>query len=142
MNIIVFLQQVLYFCFAMKSILVVDDDQRIRENTAELLVLSGYKVITASNGKMGFDKALKFQPDIIISDIMMPETNGVGFLNLIYTDPTIKDIPLIFMSGAAMPEYVHRSLEHAGYEFLSKPFTEKQLLNALERSFNKSMVSV
>ena len=126
----------------MKKILVIDDDQRIRENTAELLVLSGYEVITANNGKMGFDEALKFQPDIIISDIMMPETNGVGFLNMIYKEPSIKDTPIIFMSGASMPEYVHRSLENAGYEFLSKPFTEKQLLDALERNSNKSPVSV
>ena len=142
MNIIVSYRQIPYLCFLMKIVLVIDDDQRIRENTAELLILSGYEVITASNGKIGFDKALKFQPDVIMCDIMMPETNGVGFLNLIYKEPSIKDTPLIFMSGAVMPEYVHRSLIKAGYEFLSKPFTEKQLLDALERSSNKSPVSV
>jgi len=120
--------------------LVIDDDSGILENTTELLLLAGYKVITATNGKMGFEKAMNFHPDVIICDIMMPETNGVGFLNMIYKEPSIKDVPLIFMSAGAIPEYVHRSLKNAGYEFLSKPFTENQLLDAVEKSLRKSPV--
>lgn len=125
----------------MQRILVIDDDSRILENATGLLLMAEYEVITATNGKMGFEKVMKFHPDIIICDIMMPETNGVGFLNMIYKELLIKDVPLIFMSAGAIPEYVHRNLIKAGYEFLSKPFTENQLLNAVEKGLRKNSVS-
>ena len=57
----------------MKSILVIDDNNDIRENTAEILSLAGYKTITAENGKKGVEAAIKNLPDLIICDIMMPE---------------------------------------------------------------------
>jgi len=55
----------------MKSILVIDDNNEIRENTAEILGLAGYKTFTAENGKRGVEAAIKYQPDLIICDIMM-----------------------------------------------------------------------
>src|ERR1039457_1425384 len=126
----------------MKKILVIDDDQNLDENTAELLAIAGYSVATAVNGKLGFDIALEFNPDIIICDIMMPKTNGVAFLILIKENPATKDIPLIFMSGSAIPQYLYDSMMKNGYDFLSKPFTEKQLIDAIERSLSRSSESL
>ena len=57
----------------MKSILVIDDNADIRDNTAEILDLAGYKTYTAENGKKGVDLAVKEKPDVIVCDIMMPE---------------------------------------------------------------------
>ena len=62
----------------MKSILVVDDNPDIRENTAEILELAGYKSITAENGRQGVDLAIKEKPAVIICDIMMPELDGAN----------------------------------------------------------------
>lgn len=64
----------------MKTILLVEDDLALRENTAELLELSNYHVITAPNGKIGIEKAYQHIPDIIVCDIMMPEVDGYGVL--------------------------------------------------------------
>ena len=61
----------------MKKILLIEDNDDIRNNTAELLELSSYKVITAENGKVGVEKALEFLPDLIICDIMMPVLDGL-----------------------------------------------------------------
>ena len=59
-----------------KTILLIEDDVVLRENTAELLELSNYTVYTAPNGKIGIEKAIAQNPDVIICDIMMPEIDG------------------------------------------------------------------
>ena len=64
----------------MKKILLIEDDVILRENTAELLELSNYQVITAANGKIGLETALNVVPDIIVCDIMMPQLDGYGVL--------------------------------------------------------------
>ena len=67
----------------MKKILVIDDNNDIRDNTAEILTLAGYQAYTAENGKRGVELALKEQPDLVICDIMMPELDGYGVLHLL-----------------------------------------------------------
>ena len=67
----------------MKSILVIDDNADIRDNTAEILELAGYKTFTAENGKQGVDLAIKEKPSVIVCDIMMPELDGYGVLHLL-----------------------------------------------------------
>ena len=61
-----------------KTILIIDDNEDIRENTAEILSLGGYKTVTAENGKRGVEAALASKPDLIVCDIMMPELDGYG----------------------------------------------------------------
>src|SRR5690606_29494963 len=82
----------------MKTILLIEDDTALRENTAELLELSGYKVITAPNGKIGIDKAKQEIPNVIICDIMMPEIDGYGVLEAMASGETTQHIPFIFLS--------------------------------------------
>ena len=67
----------------MKKILLIEDDIVLRENTAELLEFSGYQVETASNGRAGVEVAKKYKPSIIVCDIMMPELDGYGVLELL-----------------------------------------------------------
>ena len=117
----------------MKTILVIEDNAEVRENTAELLELDGYRVITAINGKTGFSQALTDHPDVILCDVMMPETDGVGFLKLIKAEKSTCNIPLIFFSAGSAPLAVRRGLEQGGDEYLQKPFTHEELLGAVER---------
>ena len=65
-----------------KKILIIEDDKIVRENTAEILQLANYEVITAENGKVGLEKATFFKPDLIICDILMPELDGYGVLQI------------------------------------------------------------
>jgi CheY-like chemotaxis protein len=116
-----------------KKILIIEDNDEIRENTAELLELHHYDVFTAEEGGEGFEMAKKHEPDLILCDIMMPETDGRKFLRLARSDKAVRDIPLVFFSaGTATPE-VQKLLAKAANGFLKKPFTEEELLNAIDR---------
>lgn len=117
----------------MKKILIIEDNEEIRENTAELLGLHNYFVLTAQEGGQGFELAKKHEPDLILCDIMMPETDGRRFLKLARNDDAVRDIPLIFFSaGTAAPE-VQTSLTRVANGFLKKPFTEEELLKAIRK---------
>ena len=70
-----------------KTILVIDDNADIRENTAEILELAGYNTFTAENGKKGVELAIREKPAIIVCDIMMPELDGYGVLHLLRKNP-------------------------------------------------------
>jgi CheY-like chemotaxis protein len=116
-----------------KKILIIEDNDEIRENTAELLQLNHYDVFTAEEGGEGFEMAKKHEPDLILCDIMMPETDGRKFLKLARNDKAVRDIPLVFFSaGTASPE-VQKLLAKAANGFLKKPFTEEELLKAIDK---------
>ena len=80
----------------MKSVLVIDDNTDIRENTAEILDLAGYKTFTAENGKKGVELAQKEKPDVIVCDIMMPELDGYGVLHLLRKNPDTRTYSFYF----------------------------------------------
>ena len=82
-----------------RKILVIDDNNDIRENTAEILELAGYKTITAENGKKGVELALSEKPALIICDIMMPELDGYGVLHLLRKNDETQNIPFIFLTA-------------------------------------------
>jgi CheY-like chemotaxis protein len=77
----------------MKRILLIEDNNEIRENTAEILELDGYEVITAENGKIGVELASNSKPDLIICDIMMPVLDGYSVLHLLSKNPETESRP-------------------------------------------------
>ena len=83
----------------MKSVLVIEDNTDIRENTAEILDLAGYKTFTAENGKRGVEIALKEKPDLVVCDIMMPELDGYGVLHLLRKNAETLNTPFIFLTA-------------------------------------------
>jgi len=83
----------------MKKILLIDDSEDVRSNTAEMLELSSYEVIVAENGKTGIEKALEHRPDLIICDIMMPVLGGYGVLHTVHKNEAIKNTPFIFLTA-------------------------------------------
>ena len=94
----------------MKKVLLIEDDEVVRENTAELLELANYKVFTAANGKIGVAEAKKQLPDIILCDIMMPELNGYGVLQILSKEYDTKHIPFIFLSAKVASSFEGNSL--------------------------------
>ena len=117
----------------MKKILIIEDNDEIRENTAELLELHDYDVLTAEEGREGFELAKKHEPDLILCDIMMPETDGRRFLKLARNDEAVRGIPLIFFSAGTAPAGLQKALIKAADGFLRKPFTEEELLKAVNQ---------
>jgi len=83
----------------MKKILVIEDNNDVRENIAELLELSNYKVFSAEDGKKGVELAIHETPDLIICDIMMPVLDGYGVLHLLNRHIATYGIPFIFLTA-------------------------------------------
>tara|TARA_R110002073_G_scaffold40547_5_gene114972 strand:+ start:79548 stop:80603 length:1056 start_codon:yes stop_codon:yes gene_type:complete len=121
----------------MKKVLLIEDDTVVRENTAELLELSNYSVLTASNGKVGVELAKSSTPDIIICDIMMPELDGYGVLENLSKDTDAKKIPFIFLSAKTDRTDVRKGMDMGADDYLTKPFEEHELLSAIESRLAK-----
>ncbi|MEO8404702.1 MAG: response regulator [Chitinophagaceae bacterium] len=124
----------------MKSVLVIDDNTGIRENTAEIMELAGYKTFTAENGKKGVELAIKEKPDIIICDIMMPELDGYGVLHLLRKNADTQNIPFIFLTAKTERTDFRKGMEMGADDYVTKPFEEIELLNAVEIRLKKSEV--
>ena len=122
----------------MKSILLIEDNDELRENTAEILELANYKVVSAANGKLGIKAALKNKPDLIICDVMMPELDGYGVLHLINKNTELSGIPFIFLTAKSERSDLRKGMEMGADDYITKPFTDIELLNAIESRFKKS----
>jgi len=121
----------------MKKILLIEDNDDVRENTAEILELSNYEVIVAENGKVGVEKALSHLPDLIICDIMMPELDGFGVLHAIQKHAPLKNTPFIFLTAKTERGDFRKGMELGADDYLTKPFSGTELLNAVESRLKK-----
>ncbi|MDR5591919.1 response regulator [Christiangramia sp. SM2212] len=121
----------------MKKLLLIEDDITVRENTAELLELSNYDVITAPNGKVGIEKAKQEGPDIIVCDIMMPEIDGYGVLAALGQNAETAGIPFIFLSARTEHKDIRKGMDLGADDYLTKPFEEVELLSAIESRLAK-----
>lgn len=121
----------------MTKILLVEDNNEIRENTREILELADYQVDTAANGKEGYEMALKGLPDLIICDIMMPVLDGYGLLHLISKNKNLKSIPFIFLTAKTERGDFRKGMEMGADDYITKPFTDIELLNAIESRLQK-----
>ena len=122
----------------MKRILLIEDNENVRENTAEILELAGYEMETAENGKVGAEKAIKGDFDLIICDIMMPELDGYGVLHILNKNPKTSSIPFIFLTAKAEQSDFRKGMNLGADDYLTKPFDETELMNAIELRLSKS----
>lgn len=121
-----------------KKILLIEDNPEMRENTAEILELSGYEVLTAENGKEGVNKAQQHHPDLIICDVMMPELDGFGVLHMLNRNPATAGIPFIFLTAKTEMSDLRKGMNLGADDYLTKPFDDAELLDAIEMRLRKS----
>jgi CRP/FNR family transcriptional regulator, cyclic AMP receptor protein len=121
----------------MKKILLIEDNDDIRNNTAEILELSNYKVIVAENGKIGVEKAIEHTPDLIICDIMMPVLDGYGVLHAVHKNEAIKNTPFIFLTAKTERSDFRKGMELGADDYITKPFNGTELLNAVDSRLKK-----
>src|SRR5687768_510850 len=121
----------------MKKILLIDDNESIRENAAQVLRLAQYEVSEAENGKVGVEKAKLEIPDLIICDIVMPQLDGFGVLHVLSKYPTTAAIPFVFLTGKSERENIRKGMNLGADDYLVKPFAEKELLEVVERRLQK-----
>ncbi len=121
----------------MINILLIEDHPGILENTAEFLELEGYQVDTATNGKEGYQKICRIRPNLIVSDILMPEMDGYELLEKLNHHPETNTIPFIFLTAKAEKSDQKLGLELGADDYLTKPFRCEDLSQAITRCLQK-----
>ena len=122
----------------MKKVLVIEDNKEILENTAEILELSNYDVVTAENGKIGIERALTDRPDLILCDIMMPELDGYGVLHMVQSHPQLQHTPFIFLTAKTDLSEIRKGMSLGADDYIPKPFDPTDLLTAVEGRLKKA----
>lgn len=119
------------------QILVIEDEQEIRENLCYILELQNYEVISAENGLKGVESARKYIPDLIISDIIMPELDGYGVIKEIYNDVTTAGVPFIFLTAKADLKDIRAGMLLGADDYIVKPFQMEELIGAVKIRLEK-----
>jgi len=122
----------------MKKILVIEDNAEVRENLEEILELSGYKPITAEDGKVGVEKALKNPPDLILCDVMMPQLDGFGVLNILSKKSATANVPFVFLTAKTDKSDLRRGMNLGADDYVTKPFYKDELLDVIDTRLRKS----
>ncbi len=115
----------------MNKILVIEDEQLVRENILERLQAEDFDTISATNGLVGVQMARAHRPDLIICDVMMPELDGHGVLMALRQDPITATTPFIFLTAKADKVDLRQGMELGADDYLTKPFTKAELLGAI-----------
>ena len=109
------------------KILVIDDDVTITGLIKSVLSKEGYLVYTANDGASGQQLAAEVEPHLIFMDITMPEQDGYETTEQIKSNPKLKDVPVIFLTGRSASEDGGRAFAKGGASFMRKPFNNQQL---------------
>lgn len=121
----------------MLKILVIEDDELIRETLLQLLESQSYRVIVAQNGRVGVQMALSEIPDLILCDVQMPEQDGYEVLRTLRQNSLAATIPFIFLTAQGGKADFRRGMELGADDYLTKPFTKAELLGAISSRVSK-----
>lgn len=122
-------------------VLVVDDDASYREAAARAMREAGFEVITATNGFEGLSAALKHQPSVILSDVTMPGMDGWQLLRMVRARPTLRRIPVLFLTDLSNDDQRLRGYELGVDDYVAKPFTAAELTARVERVIERALVA-
>ncbi|OUL27978.1 diguanylate cyclase [Nostoc sp. RF31YmG] len=121
----------------MTKILVIEDEELVRENLLDLLEAEDFQTIAAANGKIGLNLAFSEIPDLILCDMMMPEIDGYGVLTTLRQDPLTATIPFIFLTAKSAKADFRQGMDLGADDYLTKPFTRAELLSAIVNRLEK-----
>jgi CheY-like chemotaxis protein len=121
----------------MKKILVIEDNNLIRETVLEILEWHGFESVGAENGQVGIKIAIAQIPDLILSDVMMPELNGFEVFAILRSHPATASIPFVFMTASEM----EKALELKADGYLKKPCSITEMLRAIATQLEKPTVT-
>jgi two-component system, sensor histidine kinase and response regulator len=124
-----------------KRILIIEDDLNVRENVREILLAENFEVVSADNGRDGYQKAVEILPDLILCDLLMPEMNGYEVIHFMKENPVTRDIPFIFLTAKVDLADIRRGMETGADDYITKPFTVKSLLKAIQIRLEKYDIS-
>ncbi|HEY9902235.1 MAG TPA: response regulator [Candidatus Sericytochromatia bacterium] len=122
----------------MTKILVIEDEETVRENILELLDAEGFEALAAENGRIGLELAKRYLPDLILCDVRMPELDGYGVLTALRSEVTTTEIPFLFLTAKAAKTDLSYGLELGATAYITKPFTLSELLDAIAQALHAS----
>ena len=120
------------------TILIIEDEQPIRERMAKLLRFEGYEVLAADSGTVGLGMAQEHKPDLIICDLAMPELNGFNVLGVLRSHPATEAMPVVIVTGSTERSSQRKGMELGADDYLTKPFTSDELLATVRAQLAKS----
>jgi len=115
-----------------KKVLVVEDEEAVRNEILEILSMENFQVSSATNGLEGLVMAKKSKPDIIVSDIIMPVLNGYQFIKRIKKNPETENIPVIFLSAKTTKDDINHGIYLGAVSYLTKPLSIDELLKTVK----------
>ncbi|NJM59438.1 MAG: EAL domain-containing response regulator [Oscillatoriales cyanobacterium RU_3_3] len=121
----------------MTKILVIEDEQVIRDNILKLLKAEGFDVTGAENGLQGLSSAMSNFFDVILCDVMMPKLDGYGVLAALRSNPVSATVPFVFLTGKADRSQMRQGMELGADDYLTKPFTKAELVGAVVSRLKK-----
>lgn len=120
-----------------RSILLVEDTVHLAEEISDILRLEGYNVISANGGVQGLECLAQSEPDLIITDLLMPGMDGFEFIERIRASDRFKFIPVIILSAKASEEEKARGMKAGADHYIVKPCKAHQLMEAVKRLINR-----
>jgi CheY-like chemotaxis protein len=119
-------------------ILIVEDDDSIRSNIARMLKLEGHQTLLATNGREGLELARTATPDLILSDVSMPEMDGFAMLEALRAQTALASVPVLMLTALDDRASFRRGMTLGADDYLSKPFTRAELLEAVDAQIDKA----
>ncbi len=121
-----------------ESILIIEDNASLRENASEILKLANYNVLSAENGIIGVELARQHKPNLILCDIVMPELDGYGVLQILENNEDLLGIPFVFISAKSDKKDFRKAMDMGADDYLMKPFDGDDLLRVVSSRLKKS----
>ena len=126
----------------MAKIVVIEDEMQIRLNLQMMLKAEGHDVTQAANGREGLARIAAGRPDLVLCDVMMPELDGFGVIEALRADPATADVPFVFLTALDDRASMRRGMNLGADDFLNKPFTRDELLDAIKTRLAKHQRTV
>jgi CheY-like chemotaxis protein len=117
-----------------KTVLIIEDEADAADLFAEMMRVSGFRVLKTTNSTPAIDIINRERPDVVILDIMMPETSGLDIMHLMHDDPDLARIPVVVVSAKGMPADIKNGLDAGASTYITKPVGFLELREAVERA--------
>lgn len=123
----------------MTKVLIIEDEEILRESILNILETNGFSTIEAGDGRSGVRLAKEFVPDLILCDVRMPGLNGYQVLQTLRQDPVTAKIPLLLITAENIRNVRYQAQELGANGYLIKPFTTAQLLQAIAQELDRCL---
>jgi DNA-binding NarL/FixJ family response regulator len=123
-----------------KKILLVEDESILRDSIQDTITSCGFEVAVAENGDEALLLAKTFFPDLIISDILMPESDGYWLLDSVRNDALLRTIPFIFMTAKSERSDIRNGMNLGADDYIVKPFSSAELMNSIQARLSRDEI--